>query len=262
MIIMSVHAFNTPVINRIKSEALASKAVNHPYLIALQQGPLPNFAIAIQDFAFQYGVYSKSFTRYLQAVINNLSSSKHREMLLENLTEEQGDTHDVELPADVLATVTGVPHAQLYRRFQEAVGIDDVYRKQTTESQTALLWRNQFLQLCATDECIGVGAIGIGTELIVSSIYNRILDGLKAHSSLTMTQRVFFDLHSHCDDEHAEQLLSIASDLAVDEAACERIEYGAKMALHMRTIFWDFMLRRAEAFPVNNTAEEKRATVV
>ncbi len=258
---MTVHHFDASAINHIKAEALASRAVHHPYLKALQHADLPNFDLAIKDFAFQYGIYSKQFTQYLQAVINNLNNNKHREMLLENLTEEQGDTHDVELPADVLATVTGVPHAQLYHRFQKAVGIDDAYRDETVESATATLWRDQFLQLCASDECVGVGAIGIGTELIVSSIYSQILEGLKTHSDLSMTNRVFFDLHSHCDDEHAAQMLLIAKDLAVDETACEKIEYGAKMALHMRTVFWDNMLTRSQHFPATTNTPLERLSV-
>jgi len=259
---MTVHQLDSSSINRIKNEALASNAVNHPYLRALRDGNLPNYNLAIKDFAFQYGVYSKQFTQYLKAVIKNLKNAKHQEMLLENLTEEKGDTHDVELPPDVLATVTGIPHAQLYRRFQEAVGVNDDYRNNTEESQTASLWRDQFLQLCETNEHVGVGAIGIGTELIVSSIYSQILDGLKAHSSLTMTERVFFDLHSQCDDEHAAQMLSIAKELATDHTACEKIEYGAKMALNMRTVFWDRMLERAQHFPTATTSTVKRLSIV
>lgn len=258
---MTVHQLDTPCINQIKNEALDSHAVKHPYLAALQKADLPNFNLAIQDFAFQYGIYSKQFTRYLQAVISNLKNPQHKALLIENLTEEQGDTHDVELPEDVLATVSGVPHAQLYRRFQEAVGVDSEYRASAHEIATATLWRDQFLQLCALDECIGVGAIGIGTELIVSRIYSQILDGLKAHSHLTMIERVFFDLHSHCDDEHAAQLLLIAKDLAVDDTACEKIEYGAKMALHMRTVFWDKMLERALQMPAKNNSKIERLSV-
>ena len=99
------------------------------------------------------------------------------------------------------------------------------------------------------NECVGVGAIGIGTELIVSSIYNQILEGLKAHSDLTMTQHVFFDLHCQCDEEHATKMLLIAEDLAQTRTACEQIEYGVKMAINMRVIFWDKMQERAQNFP-------------
>lgn len=246
---MPIHPMDTTAIRRMSTDALTSSAVNHPYLKALQDGDLPNMELAIKDFAFQYGIYSSQFTHYLSAVINNLKNPQHQQILLENLIEEQGDTHEVELPPDVLNNVTGIPHAQLYRRFQEAVGVDEHYRATTHQNQTAVLWRDQFLQLCEIDECVGIGAIGIGTEFIVSSIYQHILKGLKTYSDLTMTERVFFDLHSQCDDDHAAQMLLIAKDLASDIAACERIEYGAKMATNMRTVFWDAMLARAQQMP-------------
>jgi len=246
----------------MSSAAIDSRAVNHPYLQAIQEGSLPNIELAIKDFAFQYSIYSSQFTRYLSAVIKLLNNPKHKEMLLENLTEEQGDTHDVELPPDVLATVTGVPHTLLYRRFQEALGIDDHYRSSAHQIQTAVLWQDQFLKLCEVDECVGIGAIGIGTEFIVSRIYHQILEGLKTHSNLTMTERVFFDLHSQCDDDHAAQMLSIAEELAVDESACEKIEYGAKMAFSMRVAFWDKMLERAKSFPAATTSNKKSVSHV
>ena len=259
---MTIHHFDTSSINRISAEALTSSAVNHPYLLAIRNGDLPNIELAIKDFAFQYGIYSRQFPRYLSAVINNLNSPQHQQVLLENLTEEQGDTHDVELPPDVLASITDVPHAKLFRRFQEAVGVDDHYRDTTHQIQAAVLWRDQFLQLCEIDECVGIGAIGIGTEFIVSSIYHQILKGLKAHSDLTVIERVFFDLHSQCDDEHAAQMILIAKDLAKDNTAYERIEYGAKMALNMRAMFWDKMLERAQNFSAATSSTGKRLTVV
>lgn len=95
------------------------------------------------------------------------------------------------------------------------------------------------------NECVGVGAIGIGTELIVSKIYLQILEGLKNHTKLTLTQRVFFDLHSACDDDHAAQLISIALELAVSDKARQQIEYGMNESINLRTAFWDDMLSRA-----------------
>lgn len=233
----------------ISAEVLESAAVNHPYLTALREGDLPNIGLAYKDFAFQYGLYSAEFTCYVSAVIETLSDAGHKQILLSNLNEEQGDTHDLELPPSVLASVVGQPHKSLYRRFQDALGVDAHYRKTTLPCQTSLLWSQEFLQLCKMNKCVGVGAIGIGTELIVSRIYNQILEGLKTHSKLTPTQRVFFDLHSECDEEHAAQLLLIAEDLAQDRTACEQIEYGTRKAIDMRVAFWDNMLERAQNFP-------------
>lgn len=239
-------------ITRIRAEAMNSTAINHPYLIAIREGDFPSVDLALKDFAFQYGVYSTQFIRYVSALTDNLSNTAHKQILQTNLDEEKGDTHDVDLPADVLASVIGQPHVRLFRRFQEALGVDDTYRKNTAECDAARCWSEQFFQLCEMDEYVGVGAIGFGTELIVSSIYQQILEGLKAHSDLTMTQRVFFDLHSQCDDDHAAQLLLIAEDLAVNQEACEKIEYGFNMAIKLRTTFWDNMLERAQNFPASD----------
>ena len=112
------------------------------------------------------------------------------------------------------------------------------------------------------NECVGVGAIGIGTELIVSRIYNQILDGLKTYSNLTMTQRVFFDLHSQCDEKHAAQVLFIAKELAQDHTACEQIEYGAKMAIKLRIAFWDKMLERAHVLPAATTLTTEKLSAI
>jgi len=249
-------------IKNISREALNSAAVNHPYLQAIREGTLPNIDLALKDFAYQYSIYSKQFTQYLSAVIETLSNDQHKQILKNNLSEELGDTHGVELPPNVLASVTDKTHTSLYQRFQEALGVDADYGNSTPECQTALLWSKQLLQLCKMNECVGVGVIGIGTELIVSKIYNQILEGLKSYTSLTMTQRVFFDLHSECDDDHAAQILLIAEDLATSPEACEQIEFGTNMAINMRVMFWDKMLERAQNFPASiNPATEKLSTV-
>ena len=248
---MKRHSSGAAFVRSISAEALDSAAVNHPYLRAMSQGDFPNIDMAFKDFAFQYSLYSARFTRYVSAVIENLSSAEHTQILLINLAEEKGVVNDVELPPDVLTSVTGQPHSNLFRRFQESLGVNIDYRETTAKCQTGLLWSRQFLQLCEMNECVGVGAIGIGTELIVSSIYNQILEGLETHTNLTMAEHVFFNLHSQCDEQHAEQIALITEDLARNSRACDQIEYGVKMAINMRVIFWDKMHERAQNFPTS-----------
>jgi pyrroloquinoline-quinone synthase len=249
-------------IKRISAEALNSAAVNHPYLRAMSEYDFPNVDMAIKDFAFQYSLYSAKFTRYVSAVTENLRNVEHKQILLTNLAEEQGATNNIELPPDVLASVAGQPHTTLFRRFQEALGINAQYRESTAQCQTGLLWSKQFLQLCEMNECVGVGAIGIGTELIVSGIYNQILKGLEAHSNLTMKQYVFFNLHSECDKAHAAQIALITEDLARNNMACEQIEYGVKMAINMRIIFWDKMQERAQNFSTSALPATEKVSAV
>lgn len=244
-------------IKRICDEALNSAAVNHPYLSAFSKGEFPDVDFAIKDFAYHYGLYNIHFIRYLSAVIAGLSNDEHKQILLSNLDEEKGNVHDSALPHDVLASIDQQSHTQLYRRFQKAVGVD--LELASSDSDVNLQWSKQFLLLCEKNEFAGVGALGIGTELIVSKIYHQILQGLKTYTNLTAIQRVFFDLHSECDDDHAAQLISIAVDLAIDEQACQQIEYGVSMAIKMRTEFWDKMLHRALNVRDTDTLETQKA---
>lgn len=259
---MERYSLGADFIESVCVEALNSAAVNHPYLKAIREGEFPDVGLALKDFAFQYGFYSSAFVRYMLALIENLSKAEHKQTLQSNLDEEQGNVHDADLPPDVLASVIGQPHTSLYRRFQEALGVDAEYRKTAQRCHASRLWTREFLQLCKINEFVGIGAIGIGTELIVSPVYGQILEGLKKHSNLTMTQRVFFDLHCQCDEGHANQLLWIAEDLAHDRVACNQIAYGARQAIEMRIAFWDAMLERAHKLTTfNHTANRKLSTI-
>jgi pyrroloquinoline quinone (PQQ) biosynthesis protein C len=247
-------------VRRLGDQALESTAVSHPYLQALETGDFPNVDIALKDFAFQYGLYSSQFTLYLKALISCLSDTSHRKILLSNLAEEKGHIAEDELPPEIIASAEGQSHAQLFTRFQCALGVNSEYRDRQTDEHAGNLWSQQFLRLCSTNEHVGVGAIGIGTELIVSKIYQKILSGLINCSTLTMQERVFFDLHSTCDDDHAAQMLLIATDLATDEEACAKIEFGVKSALSLRTAFWDALLQRAQYVGATNQSAIQEAS--
>ena len=235
----------------------SSSAVKHPYLKAIREGDFPDVKRAFQDFAFQYGLYSARFVQYMSAVIDSLGDSRHRDILLANLAEEKGDIHDINLPRDVLDSIDGQPHTALFRRFQEALGVDANNRR-VTPACPGEVWSQQFLALCKTNECVGVGAIGIGTEMVVASIYAEILEGIKAHTGLTAKERVFFDLHSECDEEHAAQMLLITRDMARDARSCRQIEHGVNSAIELRSAFWDAMFERARSFSTEDSQESRR----
>ena len=244
-------------LRRLGKTAACSPAVDHPYLRALAAGELPNMFGALQDFAGQYGAYSRHFVASVTAVIDSLENESHKKMLRANLAEERGEVLDADLPPAMIELVAGQPHAKLYRRFQEALGVSVTAVKQQPESESrsasvsspGALWGQRFRALCSEDQYCGIGAIGIGTELIVSPIYAQILQAIKEHSDLSFADRVFFDLHSVCDAEHADQLLQISRELAVSKQATEKIIEGARAALSLRIDFWDQMLERALALP-------------
>ncbi|MFM6754129.1 MAG: hypothetical protein ACKPJ4_19915, partial [Dolichospermum sp.] len=114
--------------NLIK-EALSHRAINHPYLLALKKGEFQHIDEVLKDFASQYGAYSDWFSRYLTAVISKLENPAHRNHLLKNLAEENGqlDNKNIEAIRKLGIKdewVQEIPHPQLFKRFQEAMGVD------------------------------------------------------------------------------------------------------------------------------------------
>ena len=138
----------------------------------------------------------------------------------------------------------GIPHPQLFRRFQDAMNIN----REEQPGVEVQVWRELFLGIIQNGNAAeAVGAIGIGTESVVKFIYKYIIDAIRNHTSLSLEQYVFFPLHSEVDDEHGLILLNIASEMAGEnEHAAQSLRKGMLKALNIRASYWDDMLLRAE----------------
>jgi len=230
-------------------DAECHRAVHHPYLKALAEGKFHNMHRILQDFAAQYGHYSAWFPRYLTAVISKLENDNHRRHLLNNLAEESGQLHEDDLEA-IRALgikeewVKGIPHPQLFRRFQTAIGADP----DAKPGIEVAIWRESFLALIQGNPAASaLGAIGPGTESVVKHIYQPIIRSIRNHTSLSLEEYVFFPLHTEVDDEHGLILLDIAEDYAAHgpEQVLE-LRKGMLKALNLRASFWDDMMIRAQ----------------
>lgn len=238
----------------LAEETLRHRAVNHPYLHALRDGTLPDRHWALADFGRQYYSYSKHFPRYLTAVISQLEDPAHRRGLMENLTEESGIYEEAELAelAEIgikREWIEGIPHPALFQRFCRAMGVD--HGEDHVEEAEVVCWRELFLMLLSNGSAAEVvGALGLGTENIVSTIYLPFVDAIN-QLSLDPKDTVFFSLHTAVDDHHQETLQNIAAELATTPKGRNDLRRGALKALAMRCAFWDWMYERA-LFPENN----------
>ena len=237
------------------NEALNHRAVNHPYLKALANGEFENMEAVLKDFASQYGFYSAWFPRYLTGVISQLENPEFRNHLLDNLSEESGHLHE----EDMVAVrelgikdewVQGVPHPQLFKRFQHAMGVD----ADALPGIEVEIWRDSFLSLIQGGSPVAaVGAIGLGTESIVKYIYRDIIKSIEEHTTLSLEEYVFFPLHTEVDDEHGLILLDIAEKMASQSAEDEReLRKGMLKALNLRAAYWDDMYERAKVISKQN----------
>jgi pyrroloquinoline quinone (PQQ) biosynthesis protein C len=240
-----------PKVRDLADIASAHQAVHHPYLQALARGDLPNPQAALVDFAIQYQGYTSWFPKYLHCVLPKLTCERHRGYFAENLAEEKGhlDAETIQqlealgIPA---AWVQGIPHPDLFRRFQASLGVHAGVHQLCP---AALEWRHDFhsmLQSCSAAEAIG--AMGLGTESIVKHIYRYITKAIQRHTSVDRKDYVFFELHSEVDEEHAELMLRVADDLVEQSpASIEQIQRGMIKALDLRAAFWESMYDRAGA---------------
>jgi len=237
-----------PAIRALMAKAHAHPAVRHPYLRALERGALPDPRGALADFAQTYRHYSAWFPRYLVATMDALRDPRHRALIAENLVEEGGAYDDAEL-AELASLgvdsdwVVGVPHPRLFDRFCEALGVG----APDEASGAAVAFREGLLGfLEGATAAQAVGAIGLGTESVVATIYQPFVGALK-RLPLHPRDTVFFTLHTAVDDHHARSLLDISAELASAPDGLGELEEGMQVALTLRLDLWDQLFARARA---------------
>jgi pyrroloquinoline quinone (PQQ) biosynthesis protein C len=243
------HLIPAQWVDALVQEALQHRAVNHPYLRALAAGSLPDPQLALRDFAQHYYGYSSHFPRYLTALISRLECSGHRRDLLDNLSEESGHYETEELgklrrigiePDWIL----GIPHPDLFRRFSQALGVD--HSSPASDHIEVVCWREMFLAVLSDGTpAEALGALGLGTETIVSAIYKPFVAAIARLNTLQPRDMVFFPLHTLVDDNHQATLRAIAVDFADTPTSRADLAKGMHKALILRNSFWDWLYQRA-----------------
>ena len=105
-------------------------------------------------------------------------------------------------------------------------------------------WRTRFESyLGSASGAQAVGALGLGTELIVRPIYEQLVRGIIGIGALRRDQFVFFELHCLVDDQHQKDLLGIAAELAQAPNGLNELRSGMRTALRLRLEFWDDLYR-------------------
>ena len=238
-------------VDDLAQEALQHRAVNHAYLNAMATGAFPSLHGALADFAQNYYGYSAHFPRYLTALISKLEKHEHRKALLENLTEESGQYKEEELLELKKCGVQpewiiGIPHPELFKRFRNAIGVGNTAA--VDDHIEVVCWREQFLAILNTGSAAeALGALGLGTETIVQTIYQPFVDAINKLGSLQPEDAVFFPLHTAVDDHHQATLKAIASDFAATAEGRADLAKGMRKALALRDSFWSWLHERAMA---------------
>lgn len=203
---------------------------NNPLLVACREGRL-----TLEDFQFvfgQYYAYSRSFTRYLAALMVNCEDDLLRAKLIANLWDESG------------GTAPERRHSNLFRGFlREGLGVSPEYVRFEVPT---LRFVSEYLDSSGSrDLPFATAFLAIGTEGLVSRLYQDFVAGLRA-ARIPEDQLEFFHIHIACDDEHAETLMEIlrhSRGMAHFSASSRR---GVVHAMNLRDQFFRYLYRRIQ----------------
>ena len=193
-------------------------------------------------FLVQQHHYSRHFTRFLCALLANLTAEEDRMALIENLFEEMG-----------YGDLGDEPHSKIYRDMLTQLNLDPAMSPPLPETKALV---ETMMRLCADpNPIVGLGALCLGAEAIVPHIYSQIMQGLRARGFPEQHLR-FFPLHIDGDDDHALTMKAIIDrELARNPNAKNALLKSAEESIRQRAAFFDGISRRAAAARSENIEE-------
>ena len=195
--------------------------LNHSFYQAWNAGDLPSDTI--KEYAAQYFHHVASFPRYLSAIHSNCDDIKTRQVLLENLVdEEKGDEN----------------HPELWMRFAEGMGNDRNQVKNTTLLKESEELVETFQSLTRSEKYhIGLAALYC-YESMQPEIAETKKEGLKKFYGITDENTLkFFTVHIHADKWHREVIRGLIKELSKSEKKQDEILKAINSSLNVLNNF-------------------------
>lgn len=203
--------------------------LNHPFYQLWAEGKLTQATLA--EYAKQYYAHVKAFPTYVSAVHSHCDDLEVRQMLLENLIEEERGEDN---------------HPELWLRFAEGLGVtrDQVREAELLRSTTDTVARIKALTASA-DYRLGVAAL-YAYESQIPEVATTKRAGLKDFYGIEDSRTVsFFTAHEVADQVHRQIEMKILTDRCDTDAA--RVEMLTASREAARSL-WDFLTGVQEAY--------------
>jgi len=193
--------------------------LKHPFYQAWSDGSLP--LETIREYAAQYYGHVLAFPRYLSATHSGCEDAGIRQMLLENLVEEERGSEN---------------HPELWLRFAEGLGMtrEEVLGRKPMHEITAVI--DTFLTFARRSYEEGLGAL-FAYEHQIPEIAHFKLEALQKHYGVVDARGTsFFEVHRKADVYHTQAISEALDKLPADAQARARAaahEAGQRL--------WDFL---------------------
>jgi len=193
--------------------------LNHPFYKSWTEGKLTREII--KDYAEQYYQHVKAFPRYISATHSLCEDIQKRQILLENLNDEENKDAD---------------HPKLWKNFALAIGADkdkieevkaDVYTKDLIDN---------FFKNGRSSYAEGLASL-YTYERQIPEIAETKIQGLKKYYSVNSKEGLeFFETHKKADIHHREECEKLLDSLSEEEQGKAEIA-----ALSTAKHLWNFL---------------------
>ena len=204
-----------PFINQLDALIDEHHLLNHPFYKSWNAGELSHDTI--QEYAAQYFQHVSFFPRYLSAIHSNCDEIKVRQLLLENLVEEEEGEEN---------------HPELWMRFAEGMGNsrNEVHNKDLLSETRNLV--DTFMTLSKANKYhIGLAALYC-YESMQPEISETKKEGLQRFYNINDEETLkFFTVHMHADKWHRKVVRNIIKRVADKKSKQKEIIGSAKTAL-------------------------------
>ncbi len=198
---------NELLIRRLDDAIQARHLLQHPFYQAWNEGKLT--LEMLQEYAQEYYLQVKAFPTYVSATHSNCDDLEIRQLLLENLIEEERGANN---------------HPELWLRFAEALGVDRPameQRQHLPETQASV----QTLRRLTRNENPAVGLAALyAYESQIPEIATTKIAGLKQFYGITShAGLMFFSVHQAADAIHRQVTREALSQLCTTDADQEAV---------------------------------------
>ena len=174
-------------IEKIDSEIEAKHLLKHPFYLAWTRGKLSQEALT--DYARQYYYHVAAFPTYLSAVHARCDDQATRKQILSNLIDEEAGSPN---------------HPNLWKRFVESLGVDDVDLANTRKQPETQNLIDTFRSVCGEGSTAQGLAALYAYESQIPAICESKIDGLKKHYGFKNPEHYeYFSVHLEADREHS-----------------------------------------------------------
>lgn len=199
---------------RIKAVLDEKSMLKHPFYTEWTKGELP--ISKLQEYARQYYHFEASFPRYLSSIHSRTESPEIRQLLLDNLWDEEHGERN---------------HPALWLEFAAALGVSEAEVKTATLRPETRALVEHFRQTSSESPLAEALGTLFAYEGQVPAIAWQKIKGLTEHYSFEPKQFEFFSVHLVADIAHAgaemESIAMACEDedavLRAVEASCDRL---------------------------------------